>query len=162
MKTPTIAAILILPLLLTHANPADAMCAFVRGPRLLQAEVLACEDPRPLAEQKLQRFSSMSGGEAQLADGFLSSNPGRILTLRVTRFQQLSEDLRSNPKATRQAWTKIEAPEKKQYVFLGSESCETIQKEKVFLEQLDCCDTVPPAGLSCLLEMEAVVMPPAK
>lgn len=162
MKTPALASALILSFLLAHANPASAMCAFVRGPRLLQAEILACEDPRSLAEQKLQRYSSMSGGEGQSVEAFLSANPGRVLTLRVTRFQQLSEDLRGNPKATRQPWTKVESPEKKRYVFLGSESCEALQKEKVFLEQLDCCDTIPPVGLGCLLEMEAVVLPPTK
>jgi hypothetical protein len=162
MKTPAIASALILPLLLAHAIPASAMCAFMRGPRLHEAEILACEDPRALAEQKLQRFSSMSGGEAQSVDGFLSSNPGRVLTLRVTRFQQLSEDPRGNPKATRKAWEKVKSPEKKQYVFLGAESCEALKQEKIFLEQMDCCDTMPPTGLGCLLEMEAVVLPPTK
>lgn len=162
MKTTALASVLILSFLLAHASPAGAMCAFVRGPRLLDAQVLACEDPRSLAQQKLQRFSSVSGGEATSPDAFLTANPGRILTLRVTRFQQLSEDPRANPKTARKAWTKIGAPEKKRYVFLGAESCEQLEKQKVFLEQMDCCDTVPPAGLGCLLEMEAVVLPPTK
>jgi hypothetical protein len=162
MKTPTIASVLILPLLLAYANPASAMCAFARGPRLLEAQIISCEDPRSVAEQKLQRFSSVSGGEVTSPDSFLAANPGRILTLRVTRFQQLSEDPRGNPKTARQTWTKVKEPEKKQYVFLGAESCEQLAKEKVFLEQMDCCDTVPPAGLGCLLEMEAVVLPPTK
>ncbi len=162
MKNPALVFALILPLFLAHANPASAMCAFVRGPRLLDAQVVACEDPRSLAEQKLQRFSSVSGGEATSPERFLAANPGRILTLRVTRFQQLSEDPRANPKTAREGWKKVESPEKKRYVFLGPQSCEQLEKQKVFLEQMDCCDTVPPVGLGCLLEMEAVVLPPTK
>ena len=162
MKTPALASVLILPFLLAPANPASAMCAFMRGPRLLEAQIVACEDPRSMAEQKLQRFSSVSGGEATSPDRFLAANPGRILTLRVTRFQQLKEDPRGNPEVVREPWKKVDSPEKKQYVFLGAESCEQLEKEKVFLEQMDCCDTVPPVGLGCLLEMEAVVLPPEK
>lgn len=138
--------------------PAGAMCAFARGPRLLEARILACEDPRPLAEQKLQTFSSMSGPEALSPDRFLAANPGRVLTLRVARYQQLDTDPRGGDKVVSQPWARAEAKEER-YVFLGPESCEQLQKEKVFLEQMECCDTIPPAGLACLLEMEAVVLP---
>lgn len=160
MKTPLIASTFLL-LLLAHATSAGAMCVFARGPRLLEAKVVACEDPRSMAEGKMQKFASMSGPEAQSVDGFLAANPGRVLTLRVTRFQQLNTDPRGGEKVVSQPWAKVEAKEER-YVFLGPESCEQIAKEKVLLEQMDCCDTIPPAGLACLLELPAVVLLPEK
>jgi hypothetical protein len=160
MKTPLIAATFLL-LLMAHTTSASAMCAFARGPRLLEAKIVACEDPRSMAEGKLQKFASMSGPEAQSVDGFLAANPGRVLTLRVTRFQQLNTDPRGGEKVVKQPWAKAE-PKEERYVFLGSESCEQIAKEKVLLEQMDCCDTIPPAGLACLLELPAVVLLPEK
>lgn len=160
MKTPLIASAFLL-LFLAHATSAGAMCAFARGPRLLEAKIVACEDPRSMAEGKLQKFASMSGPEAQSVEGFLAANPGRVLTLRVTRFQQLNVDPRGGEKVVSQPWAKAEGKEER-YVFLGPESCEQIEKEKVLLEQMECCDTIPPAGLACLLELPAVVMLPDK
>ncbi|HEX6902638.1 MAG TPA: hypothetical protein VF789_23160 [Thermoanaerobaculia bacterium] len=160
MKTPLVASAFLL-LLLAHATSASAMCAFARGPRLLEARILSCEDPRAMAEGKMRKFASMSGPEAQSVDGFLAANPGRVLTLRVTRFQQLNTDPRGGEKVVSQPWAKAEAKEER-YVFLGPESCEQIAKEKVLLEQMDCCDTIPPAGLSCLLELPGVVLLPEK
>lgn len=161
MKTPTALSATFLLLLLAHATSASAMCAFARGPRLLEAEILTCEDPRALAKQKLERFATMSGPEAQSAEGFLAANPGRILTLRVTRFQQLSADPRGGDKVVSEPWARAE-PKEERYIFLGAESCEQLKKEKVLLEQMECCDTVPPAGLACLLELPAVVLMPEK
>ena len=147
-------------LLFSSTVPASAMCAFARGPRLLEARIVACEDARSMAEQKLQKFSSMSGPQAQAGEGFLAANPGRVLTLRVSRFQQLNTDPRGGEKVVSQPWAKVSEPKEERYVFLGSESCEQIQKEKVLLEQMDCCDTMHPAGLACLLELPAVVLLP--
>lgn len=160
MKTPILTSATFL-LLLAFATSASAMCAFARGPRLLEAKIVACEDPGSLAKQKLERFSAMSGPEAQSAEGFLAANPGRILTLRVNRFQQLSADPRGGDKVVSEPWAKAE-PKEERYVFLGAESCEQLEKEKVLLEQMECCDTVPPAGLACLLELPAVVLLPEK
>jgi hypothetical protein len=161
MKTPAIASTFLL-LLLVSASSASAMCAFARGPRLLETKIVACEDPRSMAEGKLQKFASMSGPEAQSVDGFLAANPGRVLTLRVTRFQQLNTDPRGGDKVVSQPWAKVAEPKEERYVFLGPESCEQIAKEKVLLEQMECCDTIPPAGLACLLELPAVVLLPEK
>jgi hypothetical protein len=161
MKTPTIASTFLL-LFLAQTTSANAMCVFARGPRLLEAKIVACEDSRSMAEGKLQKFSSMSGPEAQSAEGFLAANPGRVLTLRVTRFQQLNTDPRGGEKVISQPWAKVAEPKEERYVFLGPESCEQIEKEKVLLEQMDCCDTIPPAGLACLLELPAVVLLPEK
>ena len=149
---------------------ADASCARMGGPHLLQAEVIACEDPTPRAKERIQKYDSnfhgtdqeRQAGLAVAVERILSRQPGRIVTLRVTRTQQLSDDPRGSEKVTREPWTQVEKPEETRYLVLGLKDCKDlpIGDQKIFLEEFTCCDTMPPSDLACLLDLPALVEAP--
>ncbi|HEX6861278.1 MAG TPA: hypothetical protein VF414_00595 [Thermoanaerobaculia bacterium] len=140
------------------------------GPHLLEAQVIACEDPAPLAKERIRKYDRFyhgteeqrAAGVDHAAENMLARQPARIVTLRVTRTQQLSDDPRSGEKITREPWKDVEKPEEKRYLLLGSKSCEDLPAgtQKIFLEEFTCCDLVPPSDLACLLDLPALVAAP--
>jgi hypothetical protein len=165
-----LSATLALSLSLFSIPSADASCARIGGPHLLQAEVIACEDPMPLAKERIRKYDRFYHGtepqrEAGLTfavESLLSRQPARIVTLRVTQSQQLSDDPRHAEGVTRKPWTEVEKPEKKRYVILGEKDCKDlpIGEPAIFLEEFTCCDVVPPSDLACLLDLPALVEAP--
>ena len=163
-------ALLALLLSLFSTSSAEASCARMGGPHLLEAKVIACEDPTPLAKEGIKKFDRFyHGTEAQRAAGvdsaaesMLSHQPARIVTLRVTRTQQLSDDPRHVEKVTREPWTEVEKPEEKRYLVLGENDCEDLAagKQEIFLEEFTCCDVIPPSDLACLMDLPALVEAP--
>lgn len=161
---------LALALGLISTPSADASCARMGGPRLLQAEVIACEDATPLAKERIRKYDRFyhgtdqerEAGLALAAENILSRQPGRIVTLRVTRTQQLSDDPRSSEKITREPWTQVEKPEETRYLVLELKDCKDLPvgDQKIFLEEFTCCDTIPPSDLACLLDLPALVDAP--
>lgn len=153
------------------SNPsAEASCARMGGPHLLEAKVIACEDPAPLAMEGIKKYdrfyhgneSQRAAGVDHAADNMLSRQPARIVTLRVTRTQQLSDDPRHAENVTREPWKEVEKPEEKRYLLLGPKDCEDLPagKQEIFLEEFTCCDTIPPSALACLLDLPALVEAP--
>lgn len=148
----------------------DASCARMGGPHLLQAEVIACEDPAPLAKERIRKYDRFyqgtepqrEAGVGSAAGNMLSRQPARIVTLRVTRTQQLSNDPRHGKKVTREPWKEVEKPEEKRYLVLGPKDCEDLQagKQETFLEEFTCCDVIPPSDLACLVDLPALVEAP--
>jgi hypothetical protein len=161
---------LALSLSLVSIPSAEASCARIGGPHLLQAKVIACEDPAPLAKERIRKYDRFYHGtapqrEAGLAlaiESMLSRQPARTVTLRVTRSQQLSDDPRHTEGVTWEPWTEIEKPEEKRYLILGEKDCNDlpIGEQKIFLEEFTCCDLMPPSDLACLLDLPALVEAP--
>ena len=163
-------ALLALPLSLFSLPSAEASCVRMGGPHLLEAKVIACEDPAPLAKERIRKYDRFyHGTEPQRAAGvdyaaenMVSRQPARIVTLRVTRTQQLSDDPRHTEGVTREPWMEVEKPEEKRYLVLGTKDCEDLPagKQKIFLEEFTCCDVIPPSDLACLLDLPALVEEP--
>ncbi|HKV10468.1 MAG TPA: hypothetical protein VJ725_20170, partial [Thermoanaerobaculia bacterium] len=84
-------ALLALSFSLFSLPPARASCARMGGPHLFQATVIACEDPAPLAKERIRKYDRFyHGTEEQRAAGvdyaaenMLARQPARIVTLRV-------------------------------------------------------------------------------
>lgn len=162
-----VAVLLALSTSLFALSPAEASCARIGGPHLLEAKVTACEDPAPLAKERIRKYdrfyhgtdAQREAGVAFAAEGLLSRQPGRIVTLRVTRSQELSDDPRHVEGVTRKPWVEIEKPEERRYLLLGEKDCEDLPlgEPEIFLEEFTCCDVIPPSDLACLLELPALV-----
>lgn len=162
--------LLALSLSLFSIPSAEASCARMGGPHLLEAKVIACEDPAPVAKERIKKYnrfyhgneSQRAAGVGSAAENLLSRQPARIVTLRVTRTQQLSDDPRHAEKVTREPWKEVEKPEAKRYLVLGSKDCEDFPagQQEIFLEEFTCCDTIPPSDLACLLDLPALVKAP--
>lgn len=168
MRKPYV--LLALSLSLFSIPSAEASCIRMSEPRLLEAKVIACEDPTPLAKERIKKYDRFyHGNEPQrqagvdsAAENMVSRQPARIVTLRVTRTQQLSDDPRHAEKVTREPWTEVEKPEEKRYLVLGSKDCEDLPagQQEIFLEEFTCCDVIPPSDLACLLDLPALVKAP--
>lgn len=159
-KHPIYPLLLLVAIGLSAPPPAGAMCVGPGAPRLLEAEVVACENPRALAEKRMQQEKRQLPGTG--LDGIMAGRPARLLILRVVRSQQLSEDPRSQDELTRGPWTPVEKPEEKQFLLLDAQGCEGLEagSRKLFLEEFACCDVLPAQDLVCLLQIPALIVPP--
>lgn len=159
---------LLVPLGFAAPPPAQAMCVDPGPPRLLEAKVISCEDPRVLARDKLQenkkRYRGALGGDAQSLEAMLAGRPARVVKLQVLRTQQLSQDPRSEEPVTREPWTAAKEGEKeeKQFLLLDAPSCDAFEAGSTqrFVEEFTCCDVLPPQDLPCLLGLPALVPAP--
>jgi hypothetical protein len=151
---------LLLALFMVAADPVAASCLRVRGPRLLQAEVMRCEAPGPLAKQRAEKWKDR-GDFLRSLDDMLAAQPARIVSLWVVQYRQLSEDPgdRKTPEAP---WVKVDAPKEEPYLLLGAGECSDLAPgaRLFFLEEFTCCDVFPPAELSCLVGLQPLVIAP--
>lgn len=158
----------IIPLLLLAAagalasSPSAAMCIDPGPPRLLEAEVVACENPRAAAEKRFRESPQLHRLPGPALDEILAGRPAQLLTLRVVRTQQLSADPRSQEGVTREPWAAVEKPEEKQFLLLDAKGCDGLKAgaRQVFLEEFTCCDVLPPQDVACLLQVPVLVVPP--
>lgn len=158
---PIYLLLLLVAIAISAPSPAGAMCLDPGPPRLLEAEVVACENPRAAAEKRFQQGKRRMPGNG--LDELVAARPAQLLTLRVVRSQQLSADPRSQEGVTRGPWTKAEKPaEEKQFLLLDAKGCEGLDagSRHVFLEEFVCCDVMPPQDLACLLQLPVLVLPP--
>lgn len=162
MKRHTTSTFLLLVALAGWARPAAAMCIDPGPPRLLEAEVVACENPRAAAAKRFREMTETHRLPGPGLDEILAGSSAQLLTLRVVRTQQLSADPRSQEGVTREPWATVEKPEEKQYLLLGAKGCDDLKAgtRKVFLEEFICCDVLPPQDVACLLQLPALVVPP--
>lgn len=159
----SIALSLVLAGALVHR--AEASCAFLRGPRHIEAEVLACEAPRARAEKEFAKhpmtYPQSGEAPASLLENILKSAPrSQVVSLKVIRFQQLpkdaegaQEDLAGVP------WTVQEKPEIQEFLVTGAASCAELPlgKSALFFERFTCCDTLPHTDLRCLVGLPLLV-----
>ena len=140
--------------------PARAMCVNPGPPHLLEAEVVACESPRTAAEERMRNAKRAMAGPG--VEEMMAGRPGQLLTLKVIRSQQLSDDPRAQEGITLGAWTPAEKTEEKKYLLLDAKGCEGFEPgaRQVLLEEFVCCDVLPHQDLSCLLQLPVVVVPP--
>jgi hypothetical protein len=158
----------IIPLLLLAAvgalvsSPSAAMCIDPGPPRLLEAEVVGCENPRAAAEKRFRESTEMHRLPGPALNEILVGRPAQLLTLRVIRTQQLSADPRSQEGVTRESWAAVEKPEEKQFLLLDAKGCDGLKagSRQVFLEEFTCCDVLPPQDVACLLQVPTLVAPP--
>jgi hypothetical protein len=154
-------------LLLGLAVPASvrAMCVDPGPPRLLDAEVVACRDPRTVAAEKPrpageQGGHSMQAGEAgESVEGFLAARPARVVTLRVTRTRQLRQDPRTQDDVEKGPWTPVAKPKEEQFLLFDTKDCAELAPGRriELVEEFVCCDVLPPQDLACLLQLPALV-----
>ena len=162
MRRHTTSILFLLAALAAWVPPAVAMCTDPGPPRLLEAEVVACENPRAAAEKRYRESTQMHRLPGPALDEILVGRPAQLLTLRVIRTQQLSADPRSQEGVTREAWAAVEKPEEKQFLLLDAKGCDGLEagSRQVFLEEFTCCDVLPPQDVACLLQLPALVVPP--
>lgn len=162
MRKLTTSLILLLVALAALAPPAIAMCIDPGPPRLLEAEVVACENPRAAAEKRFRESTEMHRLPGPALNEILVGRPAQLLTLRVVRSQQLSADPRSQEGVTREPWAAVEKPEEKQFLLLDAKGCDGLKagSRQVFLEEFTCCDVLPPQDVACLLQLPVLVVPP--
>jgi hypothetical protein len=165
MKKPITLSLVLAGLAGFLAPRADASCAFLRGPRHIEADVVTCEAPRARAEAAFakHRMAYPQSGDAPagVLDNILrNAPPSQVVSLKVIRFQQLpkdaegvQEDLAGVP------WTVEKQPEMKEYLVTGVASCaEFPPGEKAhFFERFTCCDTLPYTDLQCLVGLPVLV-----
>ena len=162
MRKLTTVPILLLVALVASASQSAAMCIDPGPPRLLEAEVVACENPRAAAEKRFRESTEMHRLPGPALNEILVGRPAQLLTLRVVRTQQLSADPRSQEGVTREPWAAVEKPEEKQFLLLDAKGCDGLKagSRQVFLEEFTCCDVLPPQDVACLLQVPALVVPP--
>lgn len=161
MKRHTTSTFILLVVLAGSAGPTASMCLDPGPPRLVDAEVVACENPRAAAEKRFRESTEMHRLPGPALKEILAGRPAQLLTLRVVRTQQLSADPRSEEGITREPWAAVEKPEEKQFLLLGAKGCDDLKAgtRKVFLEEFTCCDVLPPQDVACLLQLPALVEP---
>lgn len=162
MRRHATSILFLLAALAVWAPPAAAMCIDPGPPRLLEAEVVACENPRAAAEKRYRESTQMHRLPGPALDEILVGRPAQLLTLRVIRTQQLSADPRSQEGVTREAWAAVEKPEEKQFLLLDAKGCDGLEagSRQVFMEEFTCCDVLPPQDVACLLQLPVLVVPP--
>jgi hypothetical protein len=147
------------------APRAEASCAFLRGPRHLEAEVVTCESPRARAEaafakQRLPYWQSHESPASVFENILKKAPPSQVVSLKVIRFQQLPEDAEGiQEDLAGVPWTAEEKPETKEYLATGVASCAELPPgEKAhFFERFTCCDTLPYTDLQCLVGLPVLV-----
>lgn len=161
-KHPIYPLLLLVAIGFSTPLPAGASCVVLGPPHLLEAEVVACENPRVAAEKRLEQGNGQSRLLGTGLDGIMAARPAQLLTLRVVRSQELGEEPRSLDELTRGPWTKVEKPEEKQFLLLDAKGCEGIEagSRQVFLEEFGCCDVLPAQDLACLLQVPTLIVPP--
>lgn len=158
---------LLVPLGFAAPPPAQAMCVDPGPPRLLEAKVVSCEDPRALAKEKQQenkkRYRGVLG-DAQPMEALMAGRPARVVKLQVLRTQQLSQDPDTGDTVIREPWTAAKEGEKeeKQFLLLDAPSCDALAAGSTqrFVEEFTCCDVMPPQDLACLLGLPALAPAP--
>jgi hypothetical protein len=159
MKKPITLSLVLSGLAGFLAPPTEASCAFLRGPRHIEAEVVTCEAPRARAEAAFakQRMPSwqIHDSPASVLENILEkAPPSQVVSLKVIRFQQLPEDAEgAQEDLAGVPWTAEEKPETKEYLATGVASCAELPPgEKAhFFERFTCCDTLPYTDLQCLV-----------
>jgi hypothetical protein len=139
---------------------ADAMCARLRGPRHIEAEIVSCEAPQARAAQRSEKYRM---SRQSLETILKSAPPSRVISLRVLQYQQLKEDSEGTAEEFAVLpWTAEEKPEAKEYFVDGAESCDGYKAgtRAFFLERFNCCDTLPPRDLECLAGLPVLVPSP--
>ena len=121
--------------------------------------MIAYEDSTLLAKERIQKYNRFyhgtepqrEAGPTHAVEHMLSRRPARIVTLRVTRSQQLSDDPRHTERVSREPWTEVEKPEERRYLVLGQKDCEDlpIGEPEIFLEEFTCCDLTLPVCWTC-------------
>jgi hypothetical protein len=147
------------------APRAEASCAFLRGPRHTEAEVVTCEAPRARAEaafgkQRTPYWQSHDSPASILENILKNAPPSQVISVKVIRFQQLPKDAEGTPEDLAGVpWTTEKKPETKEYLVTGVASCaEFPPGEKAhFLERFTCCDTLPYTDLQCLVGLPVLV-----
>lgn len=162
------ALVLLVPIGFGAPPPAQAMCVDPGPPRLLEAKVISCEDPRALAKERQKavqkKFRGPLGGDAESLEAMLAARPARVVRLQVLRTQQLSQDPDTGDTVAREPWTAAKEGEKeeKRFLLLDAPSCDAFEAESTrrFVEEFTCCDVMPPQDLPCLLGLPALVPAP--
>jgi hypothetical protein len=162
------ALVLLIPIGFAAPPSAQAMCVDPGPPRLLEAKVVSCEDPRAQAKERQKetqkKFRGPLGGDAESLEAMLAARPARVVKLQVLRSQQLSQDPDAEEPVTREPWTAAKETEKeeKRFLVLGVPSCDTLEASSTqrFVEEFTCCDVMPPQDLPCLLGLPALVPAP--
>lgn len=162
------ALVLLVPISVAAPLPVQAMCVDPGAPRLLEAKVVSCEDPRALAKERQteirKKFRGPLGGNAESLEAMLASRPARVVKLQVLRSQQLDQAPDTGEPVTREPWTAAKEDEKKEkrFLVLGAASCDTLAAGATqrFVEEFTCCDVMPPQDLPCLLGLPALVPAP--
>jgi hypothetical protein len=154
-------------LLLGLAAPATvrAMCVDPGPPRLLDAEVVACRDPRAVAAEKPRPgggqggHSMQAGAAGESVDGFLAARPAQVVTLRVTRTRQLRQDPRTQDDVEKGPWTAVAKPKDEQYLLFDTKDCAELEpgRRVEVVADFVCCDVLPTQDLACLLQLPALV-----
>lgn len=166
-KELIIAIVLLAPAGFGTQSPAHAMCVDPGPPRLVEAKVIACEDPRALAEKRQSankaRMRELTADE-DMVEAMLAARPAQVVKLRVLRTQRFSADPRANEQVTREPWVDAKEQEKaeKQYLVLDVKACDELQagSTRAFLEEFTCCDVLPPQDLPCLLGLPTLTVAP--
>lgn len=161
------ALVLLVPIGFAAPPPVQAMCLDPGPPRLLEAKVISCEDPRALAKERQQENKKKyrgALGNPQSLEALMAGRPARVVKLQVLRTQQLSQDPDTGDTVTREPWTAAKETEKeeKQFLLLDAPSCDAFEAESTrrFVEEFTCCDVMPPQDLPCLLGLPALVPAP--
>jgi hypothetical protein len=139
------------------APRADAMCARLRGPRHVEAEIVSCEAPQARAAQRSEKYRMTP---QSLETILKSAPPSQVISLRVLQYQQLKEDAEGTAEEFAVLpWTAEEKPEAKEYFVDGAQSCDGYKAgtRAFFLERFNCCDTLPPRDLECLVGLPVLV-----
>jgi hypothetical protein len=142
------------------AGSAGAMCARLRGPRHVEAEIVSCEAPQARAAQRSEKVRM---NPQSLEKILKSAPPALVVSLRVIGYQQLKEDSEGTAEELAGLpWTAEEKPESKEYFVDGAQSCDDYKAgtRAFFLERFNCCDTLPPRDLECLVGLPVLVPSP--
>lgn len=161
------ALVLLAPAGFVTPFPAQAMCVDPGPPRLIEAKVIACEDPRALAQKRLSANKAQMRAltaDDDMVETLLAARPAQVVKLRVLRTQRFSADPRANEQVTREPWADAKDQEKaeKQYLVLDVKACEELEAgtTHAFLEEFTCCDVLPPQDLPCLLGLPTLAVAP--